>query len=69
MQELNTIIIKNIKDIRKQRKITQKEMGEVIGVNQSQYAKYEKEIQYMNILQVCRLLKFLKVDLEEIVKD
>lgn len=66
MQELNHIIMRNIKKERKKRKISQEKMGEIIGVNQSQYAKYEKGIQSMTVAQLCQLLKWLELDFNKI---
>lgn len=69
MQELNQIIIKNIRRIREEKKISQKEAGEIIGVDQSQYSKYERGKQSMTIEQLCQLLKWYEIDLKILMDD
>jgi len=48
-------VAKKLKKVRKMFGVNQKEMGEIIGVNQSQYSKYERGRQP---LTVCQLLHF-----------
>jgi len=48
-------VAKKLKLFRKGRGVSQEEMGLIIGVNQSQYSKYERGIQS---LTVCQLIQF-----------
>ena len=57
--ELTEKICKNIKDARKAKGLTQKEVAQVFHMTQQQYSRFETgkfELNYNQIYQICKLL-------------
>ena len=59
MEEISQKIGKNIKEARKLKKLTQKEVAKALFMTQQQYSRFENgifELNYSQILQICELL-------------
>lgn len=59
MEDISKKIGKNIKDARKLKKLTQKEVAKRLYMTQQQYSRFENgifELNYSQILHICDLL-------------
>ena len=56
-----------IKELRKQRKITQEELAELIGVTPQAISKWERDVGYPDITQIVPLSKAFGVSTDEIL--
>lgn len=57
----------NIKELRKERNLTQKELAEIIGVSQSAIYFWEKEINEPTAGALVKMAKFFGVSVDEIL--
>lgn len=55
-----------IRNIREDLDITQKEMSELIPMNQSNYSKIERNVQDPSVFQLKRIAEILSLDLNEL---
>ena len=55
-----------IRNIREDLDITQKEMAELISMNQSNYSKIERNVQDPSVFQLKRIAEILSIDLNEL---
>lgn len=55
-----------IKDLREDMDLSQKDIAEILGTEQSYYAKYEKGIRPITFERAIKLAKFYKVSLDYI---
>lgn len=57
--EISKAVGKRIKDARKQAGLTQKQIGEMLGMVQSAYVKYELgiiQLDYEKLIKICTIL-------------
>ena len=67
--EIAKIIGSNIKKARKQNKLTQTAIAKLLGMTQQQYSRFETgifELNYKQILEICRILEISPNDVFEI---
>ena len=57
-----------IRNIREDLDITQKEMAELIPMNQSNYSKIERNVQDPSVFQLKRIAQILFLDLNELLE-
>lgn len=55
MQVYNSCILENLRNLRKKHSLNQEQMGEIIGLSQSQYSKVERGV---SPLTACQMLYF-----------
>lgn len=60
---------KIIKETRLEKKITQKEMALKLGISQGHYCKIECGEQEPNFLTLTKIIKYLNIDFNEILKN
>jgi len=66
--EIAKKIGKNIKILRKQKRITQTEIAKMLNMTQQQYSRFETgifEFNYTQILGICRILEITPNDIFE----
>ena len=59
MESISKIVGQNIKDARKMKGLTQKQVAQVFRMTQQQYSRFENgvfELNYGQILEICKLL-------------
>jgi transcriptional regulator with XRE-family HTH domain len=59
MESISKIVGQNIKEARKIKGLTQKEVAQVFRMTQQQYSRFENgvfELNYQQILDICKLL-------------
>ena len=56
-----------MKILRKRKNITQKEMSELLGIKQQQYARYEKGINIMPVTYLPKICKILNISADYIL--
>lgn len=66
VKSTNKILGENIKDIRKLKNISQKELASGIGVSYQQIQKYEDGTNSINIHRLCLMIDFLNVSLADL---
>lgn len=60
-------IAKNLKKFRKEKNISQKELGELIGVKNNSISTWESGINAIDTETLCKICKILKVSLNDMV--
>ncbi len=60
------MIIINLKELRKERGLTQEELADKVGVSRQTVISIEKEVYQPSLELAFKLAKFLKVSLEEL---
>lgn len=69
MMETAKIIGKNLKEARKFKQLTQKEVAEILHMTQQQYSRFENgvfELNYDQILKLCELYEITPNELFDI---
>lgn len=61
-QLLSAPIARKMKTLRKRNKLSQTQMGEIIGLSQSTYAKYEKGYFSFTCCQICQICAWFKIN-------
>jgi len=61
-------VANNMKLLRKRNNYSQKQMSDIIGVNQSQYSKIERAIQPLTVCQLLQIAIWFEVDPRELLK-
>lgn len=59
-------ISKNIKHLRKQKKITQEELGELIGVKKAAISTYEIGRNFPSVEALLKLVELFKINMEDL---
>lgn len=59
---LSLPIAKRMLDLRIRHGFNQKQMGEILGINQSQYSKYERGHQTISCCQICQLSAWFGIE-------
>ncbi len=62
------ILGRMIKTTRKQRNLTQEELGKIVGVNKAQISKIENHTNSATIAIILKILKALKAEIQIIIK-
>ncbi len=61
--------LEKLRKIREQQRLSQKELGELIGLDQSAYCKIEKGIHYLSVPTLLNLCNVLNVSVNEILNQ
>lgn len=61
-QLLSSPIANKMRELRKRQGLTQKQMADILGINQSQYSKYERARQSISCCQICQLSSWFNID-------
>lgn len=64
LQEIDTMKIDRLKEIREDRDYTQKEIAELLKVKQQQYSKYELGINIIPLEKICVLADFYNTSVD-----
>ena len=56
----------NLKKLREDKKITQKELAEILGISRSHYSQYEKGTRAITFSMIIELAKFYDVSIDYI---
>ena len=57
-----------IRNAREDKDIRQKDIAEMIPMNQSNYSKIERDVQEPNLFQLKRIVEILELDLSELLE-
>lgn len=68
-KENTTYSMKKLKELRKNNKLSQKEMGEIIGVNGRAIGNYERGIRSLSVDKAKILGKYFKFNWRELYED
>ena len=68
MQRKTIDLMKKLKKIRKSLGITQYEIGQIVGVNQSQWSKYERCEQSISICQLYQLAGWMGITIGDLIE-
>lgn len=58
------IVAERLKELRKEKSLTQQQVAEIIGVSRTAYLKYENDYLEIGIELLCKLADFYKVSLD-----
>lgn len=62
------MICKRIRELRVEKQLTQSEIGDMLGISQSRYSKYENGKRTIPLDMICELARFYCVNVDFIVE-
>jgi len=65
----NTIVGKNLKALRKRKKLSQEEVAQALGMNRSTYSGYENDVALPNIENLIAFSAFHEISVDDLVKE